>query len=91
MLALISENIERLIDDQFGNYVVQHTLQYGMNEQRTVIIQLVKRRGILQASSQKYVGPSERDTGRNETMRRERWKRGGEATSNIGRRFCDEE
>lgn len=53
-LNRIGEHIEMLIDDQFGNYVLQHTLQYGLPAQRELIISLVKRRGILVASSQKF-------------------------------------
>ncbi len=37
----ILSRIEELAKDQYGNYVIQHILEHGLNEQKFVIIQKI--------------------------------------------------
>ena len=53
-LFCIHDNISVLIDDQFGNYVIQHVLQYGRPSDRETILTLVLERGVLNVSRQKF-------------------------------------
>jgi pumilio RNA-binding family len=43
-----------LLDDQYGNYVIQHVLQYGREEDRDSIVQIVVESGLLGLSRQKF-------------------------------------
>lgn len=43
-----------LLDDQYGNYVIQHVLQYGRHEDRESIMHIVIANGLLQLSKQKF-------------------------------------
>jgi pumilio RNA-binding family len=43
-----------LLDDQYGNYVIQHVLQYGREEDRDSIVQIVVENGLLLLSRQKF-------------------------------------
>lgn len=43
-----------LLDDQYGNYVIQHVLQYGRVEDRDSIVLLVVENGLLGLSRQKF-------------------------------------
>ena len=44
----------RLLDDQYGNYVIQHVLQYGRSEDRDSILAIVVESGLLGLSRQKF-------------------------------------
>lgn len=43
-----------LLDDQYGNYVIQHVLQFGRNSDRDSILEIVIQNGILKLSKQKF-------------------------------------
>jgi pumilio RNA-binding family len=43
-----------LLDDQYGNYVIQHVLQFGRNLDRESILQLIYENGLLILSRQKF-------------------------------------
>lgn len=43
-----------LLDDQYGNYVIQHVLQFGRNSDRDSILEIVVESGILALSRQKF-------------------------------------
>jgi pumilio RNA-binding family len=43
-----------LLDDQYGNYVIQHVLQYGREEDRDSIVQIVVDFGLLGLARQKF-------------------------------------
>lgn len=43
-----------LLDDQYGNYVIQHVLQYGRNSDRESILNIVVEGGLLSLSKQKF-------------------------------------
>ena len=53
-LEVIHRDMPTLVDDQFGNYVIQHVLQYGRQEDKNSILQLVLQRGVLHVSKQKF-------------------------------------
>jgi len=53
-LNRISTCHERLLDDQYGNYVIQHVLQFGRHEDRDAILNLVLMGGMLRLSRQKF-------------------------------------
>lgn len=44
----------QLLDDQYGNYVIQHVLQYGRHSDRESILQIVVDGGLLPLSKQKF-------------------------------------
>jgi pumilio RNA-binding family len=44
----------KLLDDQYGNYVIQHVLQFGREEDRDSILQIVVESGLLGLSRQKF-------------------------------------
>jgi pumilio RNA-binding family len=44
----------KLLDDQYGNYVIQHVLQFGREEDRDSIVQIVVESGLLGLSRQKF-------------------------------------
>ena len=43
-----------LLDDQYGNYVIQHVLQFGRNTDRDSILDIVVENGLLAMSRQKF-------------------------------------
>ena len=45
---------EALLDDQFGNYVIQHVLQYGRSTDRDSLLEIIVARGLLILSRQKF-------------------------------------
>lgn len=51
---LTEDNLNRLICNQYGNYVIQHVLQYCSQEARTFIIMDVVKPIILSLSQQKF-------------------------------------
>mmetsp|Transcript_13419 Transcript_13419/g.24276 ORF Transcript_13419/g.24276 Transcript_13419/m.24276 type:complete len:253 (+) Transcript_13419:82-840(+) len=44
----------QLLDDQYGNYVIQHVLQYGRHSDRDSLLDIVTEGGILSLSKQKF-------------------------------------
>lgn len=53
-LDCISACQERLLDDQYGNYVIQHVLQFGRESDRTTILKIILKRDLLTLSRQKF-------------------------------------
>jgi len=47
------EHTERLLHDQYGNYVVQHVLEHGRAEDRSRIVAQVRGK-VLQLSQHKF-------------------------------------
>jgi pumilio RNA-binding family len=43
-----------LLDDQYGNYVIQHVLQFGRHSDRDSILKIVAENGLLLLSRQKF-------------------------------------
>ena len=43
-----------LLDDQYGNYVIQHVLQFGRSPDRDSILEIVVENGLLLLSRQKF-------------------------------------
>lgn len=43
-----------LLDDQYGNYVIQHVLQFGRVEDRDMVLEIVVENGLLKMSRQKF-------------------------------------
>lgn len=43
-----------LMDDQYGNYVIQHVLQYGRDSDRDSLLQIVVENDLLKLSRQKF-------------------------------------
>lgn len=43
-----------LLDDQYGNYVIQHVLQYGREEDRDSLLRIIAEHGLLRLSRQKF-------------------------------------
>jgi len=54
VLNEIKKSHKRLLDDQYGNYVIQHVLQYGRPEDRDSILAIVVSTGLLGLSRQKF-------------------------------------
>jgi pumilio RNA-binding family len=50
----ISSCHRTLLDDQYGNYVIQHVLQFGRVEDRDMVLEIVVENGLLKLSRQKY-------------------------------------
>lgn len=50
----ISKCHRQLLDDQYGNYVIQHVLQYGRHSDRESILEIVVEGGLLRLSRQKF-------------------------------------
>eukprot|EP00529_Nitzschia_sp_RCC80_P008620 CAMPEP_0113483310 /NCGR_PEP_ID=MMETSP0014_2-20120614/23368_1 /TAXON_ID=2857 /ORGANISM="Nitzschia sp." /LENGTH=1146 /DNA_ID=CAMNT_0000376853 /DNA_START=282 /DNA_END=3722 /DNA_ORIENTATION=- /assembly_acc=CAM_ASM_000159 len=44
----------RLFDDQYGNYVIQHVLQFGRVGDRDMVLQIIVENGLLKLSKQKF-------------------------------------
>lgn len=53
-LDTICESHRDLLDDQYGNYVIQHVLQFGRDEDRVSILGIVVENGLLALSRQKF-------------------------------------
>ncbi len=53
-LDSIQRCLRILLDDQYGNYVIQHVLQFGRKSDRDVVLQIVIENGILGLSRQKF-------------------------------------
>jgi pumilio RNA-binding family len=53
-LDTIQRCLRTLLDDQYGNYVIQHVLQFGRKSDRDVVLQIVIGNGILGLSRQKF-------------------------------------
>lgn len=45
---------ERLLDDQYGNYVIQHVLQFGRQSDREAVLKIILDRDLLTLSRQKF-------------------------------------
>jgi len=43
-----------LLDDQYGNYVIQHVLQYGRESDRDSLLQIIVNNDLLKLSRQKF-------------------------------------
>jgi len=43
-----------LLDDQYGNYVIQHVLQFGRVGDRDLVLEMVVENGLLKLSRQKF-------------------------------------
>jgi pumilio RNA-binding family len=54
VLNTVRPSHQRLLDDQYGNFVIQHVLQYGRQEDRDSIVQVVRDRGLLNLARQKF-------------------------------------
>jgi pumilio RNA-binding family len=50
----ISKGHKVLLDDQYGNYVIQHVLQFGRFQDRESILHIICASGLLQLSKQKF-------------------------------------
>ena len=52
----VLKNVETLslLDDQYGNYVIQHVLQFGRNSDRDSVLEIVVDNGLLAMSWQKF-------------------------------------
>jgi hypothetical protein len=53
-LEKISECLRILFDDQYGNYVIQHVLQFGRVKDRDMVLEMVVNNGLLKLSRQKF-------------------------------------
>jgi len=53
-LDKISECLRTLFDDQYGNYVIQHVLQFGRVKDRDMVLEMVVSNGLLKLSRQKF-------------------------------------
>ena len=54
VLNEIRKSHQRLLDDQYGNYVIQHVLQFGRDSDRDSILAIVAENGLLELSRQKF-------------------------------------
>ncbi|KAL7580795.1 hypothetical protein ACA910_001073 [Epithemia clementina (nom. ined.)] len=54
LLDQVQKSHKRLLDDQYGNYVIQHVLEYGRVEDRDSILAIVVQSGLLSLSRQKF-------------------------------------
>jgi len=54
LLDEVMKSHKRLLDDQYGNYVIQHVLQYGRVKDRDSILAIVVENGLLSLSRQKF-------------------------------------
>lgn len=50
----IRKSNKKLLDDQYGNYVIQHVLQFGRVEDRDMVLEMVAENGLLKLSRQKF-------------------------------------
>lgn len=54
VLDEIQKNHQKLLDDQYGNYVIQHVLQFGRDSDRDSILRIIQAAGLLGLSRQKF-------------------------------------
>ena len=54
VLMCINHFHQELLDDQYGNYVIQHVLQYGRTLDRDSILEIVVKNSLLHLSRQKF-------------------------------------
>ena len=53
VLGEIHEQTERLVQDQYGNYVIQHVLEHGRPEEKTKIVHCIHGK-VLMYSQHKF-------------------------------------
>lgn len=53
-LNSIQKCLRTLLDDQYGNYVIQHVLQYGRKTDRDIVLQMIIENNLLVLSKQKF-------------------------------------
>ena len=53
-LEKIGDCLRTLFDDQYGNYVIQHVLQFGRVKDRDMVLEMVVSNGLLKVSRQKF-------------------------------------
>lgn len=53
-LDCIQRCLRILLDDQYGNYVIQHVLQFGRKSDRDIVLGMITENGILGLSKQKF-------------------------------------
>jgi pumilio RNA-binding family len=54
VLNEVRKSHHRLLDDPYGNFVIQHVLQYGRVQDRDSIVQVVRDSGLLNLARQKF-------------------------------------
>lgn len=54
VLDVIQKFHRPLLDDQFGNYVIQHVLQFGRSTDRDLLLDIIIENGLLILSRQKF-------------------------------------
>ena len=54
VLDEISKCHRKLLDDQYGNYVIQHVLQFGRPSDRDSLLAIIVENGLLVLSRQKF-------------------------------------
>jgi len=53
-LNSIQKCLRTLLDDQYGNYVIQHVLQYGRKSDRDIVLRMIIENNLLVLSKQKF-------------------------------------
>lgn len=53
-LNSIQKCLRTLLDDQYGNYVIQHVLQYGRKSDRDIVLHMIIENNLLVLSKQKF-------------------------------------
>ena len=53
MLAELHDQTERLVQDQYGNYVIQHVLEHGRHDDKAKIIACIRGK-VLVYSQHKF-------------------------------------
>jgi hypothetical protein len=53
IIKQILKTIEILSQDQYGNYVIQHVLEFGQPEHKSIVIEVVKK-SLSTLSKQKF-------------------------------------
>eukprot|EP00554_Chaetoceros_debilis_P004644 CAMPEP_0194088042 /NCGR_PEP_ID=MMETSP0149-20130528/27571_1 /TAXON_ID=122233 /ORGANISM="Chaetoceros debilis, Strain MM31A-1" /LENGTH=887 /DNA_ID=CAMNT_0038771603 /DNA_START=247 /DNA_END=2910 /DNA_ORIENTATION=+ len=53
-LDAIQQCLRTLLDDQYGNYVIQHVLQFGRKSDRDIVLGIITENGMLELSRQKF-------------------------------------
>lgn len=54
VLDQLHQNVQTLVTDQYGNYVIQHVIEHGITEDRERIV--IRLRGNILKYSQVYKG-----------------------------------
>lgn len=54
ILDEVMKSHRKLLDDQYGNYVIQHVLQFGRDVDRDSILEIILESGLLGLSRQKF-------------------------------------